>query len=143
MIRNTFKKILDGMLYGIGFSVPFCAAFYLAMVYSTGSYLEDSDDLNSNDNYGFTVIASRVETIENDEYVIGSIQNTNADVIRGVGIEAEFYDSNDTFINKCSGSISGNFKPDEKRNFKLKCKPTNSAYERYQVKVTGAYAWNY
>jgi len=143
MFNNALKKIFDGLLYGIGFSVPFSAAFYFAMVFSTNGILDDSSDLGSLDNYGFTILESHLESINGDDYVVGSIQNTNNTTIRSASIEAEFFDATDKFINKCTGSIGGSFKINEKRNFKLKCKPTNTEHTRYVVIVTGAYAWDW
>jgi len=140
MISDCIKKIFDGFLYGVGFSIPIWAVYLAVSEYQMESMFRASEEIDGLDNYGLVFESQRIEKTDDSAYLLGSIANPTANRLSGVNLEAEFFNSEGVFIDKCWGKLAGVVDSGSKRHFKVTCEPLLGSYEKYHLRVTYAYS---
>ncbi len=134
-IKEILQKIGTGILYGIGIGI---SAGILNTLIS--QYFWIKNIMEGNEASKKLVITEHRDIHRNNNiYIFGTLENKTNEYIRSFKIEADFYDSNGTFIEKCDHYIS-TFPRTKKYNFKISCdsckdkKPFD--YQSYKVYVT-------
>ncbi|MES9946695.1 MAG: hypothetical protein ABW080_17215 [Candidatus Thiodiazotropha sp.] len=140
MIAASFKKIVDGFLYGIGFAIPVWAVYLVASEYQMANMFQENTVISDLENYGLVFEEQRIEKSSDSAFLLGSIKNPTDNKLSGVSLEAEFFNKEGVFSDKCWGKLNGVMVPNEKRHFKLKCEALLGDYEKYQLRVTYAYS---
>ena len=137
VMKNGLNKIKDGFFLGLGFSVPFSIFFIIANIISTqyliGSSFGDNDIKEPN--YGLSISSTRIETHDGKYSILGEITNNLETKLTAINLEAEFFDKNSKFVEKCGGRLRGELKMKDTRNFRIRCDLPVFDYDSFAVKV--------
>lgn len=136
-IKDSFKKILFGALFGLGFTVMLGGGYY----YLTQKMM--SETLSGISFKPGTVEITKDREIERDDrlLILGEVKNIGEANARGIKVTVDLYQDNE-FVKQCSTSVNGELPPGETRNFEIKCGGgcKNSPiveHDSYEVYVTG------
>jgi hypothetical protein len=136
-MNQNIKKIWNGFLTGMGFSVAFVTAIYAVDYFDTEKVFgKDS---------GLEVI--NLKEKENDYGIdlIGKVKNNGEETWNYVKVGVNFFDETGEFVDSFEKLVDGTLPPGEEVYFKVSCgwenKPIDS-YKEYKVFVTNAYNIN-
>lgn len=134
-IKEILEKIGTGLLYGIGIGI---SAGILNTLIS--QYFWVKNIMEGNDASNKLVITEHRDIHRNNNvYIFGTMKNKTNETVRSFRLEADFYDTNGTFIEKCEQYIT-TFPPTKTYNFKISCDSCKSEklfdYQSYKVYVT-------
>lgn len=133
-IKSGLGKIGNGLLYGVGIGITSGLISYFLMERMQG-YIYDDVSIKQ------VVISNHHDVkLDNQVYVLGSLENKSSKIIRSLSLEVDFYNKNGEFIEQYSEYLRGSIKPKEKRNFKIECgceKKPAPDYASYKIHVVG------
>ncbi|MEN8147385.1 MAG: FxLYD domain-containing protein [Campylobacterota bacterium] len=134
-IKEIFKKIGSGLLYGIGIGIS--AGLLVTFI---SLYFGPTSLFNANKAEKNLVITEHRDIKRNDNvYIFGTVENQTDEKVRSFNIQADFFDGNGTFIDQCKLYVS-TFPSTKTYNFKISCnycdKKTPIKYSSYKVYVT-------
>ena len=135
MLKQSLVRLFDGFLLGLGFSIPFTAVYLGVTYYTTDIMFEKYQVDVSEPNYGLVLGESRVEVQDKKYVVLGTVTNPISADVTGVNIEAEFFGEDGTFIEKCSGTLSGELKSSATRNYRIRCGTSSFSYGSHSVSI--------
>lgn len=135
LLKNTFRKIGEGMLFGIGFGLVVGFIYY---------YISNQMMISMwNDHALEQVVITKHEKVKRNEtvLVLGSVENQGSDPVRTMTIQVDLLDTNGKFVEQCSTYLTGTLKAGEIRNFKVSCGGCKDnpivQHESYKVYVVG------
>lgn len=136
MIKEIFRKIGIGLLYGIGIGIS------VGIIETLISRFFWSNNILKNNNQAekrLIITEHRDIRRNNNIYILGTLENQTNEKVRSFNVQADFFDVNGTFIEQCDTYISS-FPSSKTYNFKIACKSCNKKtpvkYNSYKVYVT-------
>lgn len=137
--QNPWQLIKAGFWLGIGFIVPTIIVYLIGMlvVFAVPSLMSSSQ-------FDDDIVADAKETVDkmvaehdktnqirivnyrevkngNQVFILGSVENTGADTVGSIQLEAELLDDAKQMVFECSQYISKKLKQGETENFQIKC----------------------
>lgn len=135
MIKELFQKIGIGLLYGIGFGI---GAGILNI--AVNQYFWSDSFFNERNMAEKNLLITEHRDIQrnNNTYIFGTLENQTDEPVRSFDVQADFFDSNGTFIEQCRTYIA-TFPTSKTYNFKIACdhcdKNPPIKYSSYKVYV--------
>ena len=135
MIKEYLRKIGIGLLYGIGFGI---GASVLNTALSQYFWAHNIFSNKGQAEKKLLITNHRDIKRNNNIYILGTLENKTDTPVRAFDVQADFFDSNGTFIEQCRTYIS-TIPASSIYNFKIACDhcgknpPVN--YSSYKVYV--------
>ena len=145
-----FKKIVQGFLLGLGFTVAFVlvliAAQYLYMKYvfedQVSEAMYGSQWKEYSEEAGLVITEHKPIHTEDSVEFIGIVANNGSDTWDMISIEVELFDEDGKFIDECSEYISSPLAPSKSENFKVSCggceKRPIADFDHYEIHIKDA-----
>jgi hypothetical protein len=134
LLRDSAKRILNGMLFGVGFGLVVGGMYYFISEKMMRSVWNDAA-------FEKVVITSQEETKRADgTFILGIIENRGTESIRSPTVQADLLDKTGKFVDQCWGYLMGSLQAGEARHFKVTCgtkdKPV-AEHDSYKLRVVG------
>jgi len=114
-LKDSSKRIVNGLLFGLGFGIAVGAIYYVLTEKMMNSMWSDTASEK-------ILITSHAEVKRADGAdILGTIENRSDDSVRITSIQADLFDKDGKFVDQCSGYLSSSTKAGESRNFKISC----------------------
>ena len=147
-----FKKIVQGFLLGLGFTVAFVLVLIAAQFIYKKYVFEDqvreaTSPFGSNwkeysEDTGLVITEHKPIYTENSVEFIGVVANNGTDTWDMISIEIELFDKDGKFMDECSEYISSPLSPSESENFKASCggceKRQIADFDHYEIHIKDA-----
>ena len=145
-----FKKIVQGFLLGLGFSIAFVLVLIAAQYLYTKYVFEDqvreatfgSNWKEYSEDAGLVITEHNPIYTENSVEFIGVVANNGTDTWDSISIEIELFDKDGKFMDECSEYISSPLSPSESENFKASCggceKRPIADFDHYEIHIVDA-----
>jgi hypothetical protein len=143
------SRFLDGMKFGLGFSVPFVVLYALvgslvtvAQRAVSKSVLADTAGKTYGPGAGLQILHHESDQPRGNLIVRGRLRNGGKDTWDYVRLQVDLLDESGRFVGLCSGRCAGPFHPGQERNFSVDCEGSDKdplpAFKRYTIEVVDA-----
>jgi hypothetical protein len=138
ILRESAKKIWNGLLFGIGFGIAVGFIYYFI-----------SEKINEkmmksvwNDTAIDKLVVTSPEEVpyQQGSFILGMVENRGGESVRMARVEIDLFDKAGKFVDQCSERYVLSLRPNEARNFKVTCgtneKPV-AEHASFKVRVVG------
>jgi hypothetical protein len=143
------RPFRSGVLFGLGFSLPFLALFWgvIGVIALIGSNDENAISRNADGtpirpDTQLVVVEHGDQRGESSLYVYGQIANQGTDSWDYVKLQVRLLDAEGQLVGLCMGSTFDVVRPGERAYFQVDCdnwdRDAFPRYERYEIEVTDA-----
>ena len=142
--RFVLKNLLAGLLFGLGFAIPFFTVQWLGYKYVIGeleSMLPDFEDsVMFGPDSGLSIVSHELSETEDGRRILGTVRNNGQVTWDSVTFGALFYDPDDKVLDQCEGNIFIKLSPGQDRVFSIRCYGT-LPFERFAVEILDALSY--
>ncbi|MFH2047157.1 MAG: hypothetical protein ABIK92_18670 [Pseudomonadota bacterium] len=153
-IKEYGLKVISGFFSGIGFAIAIVLILSI-QGYITEKFVKEAKEeieverfvpperIEFDENSGLIITNHESQKYEKKFVIIGQVKNGGENSWRHVSLDAELFNSEKKFVDRCSTYISGTMKPNELRNFIITCGGCDDAplidFNTYEVNVVDAF----
>lgn len=146
------KKVFSGFAIGLGFAIACALVMALSIGFVDRMYGGVTDSESEYTYREFKADETKL-VIENEKsfkdkdgiIITGTINNTDDVKWSSISIELELFDKKGNFVHECSEYISQTVRPNQRENFKLKCKSCKNTtipeFVTYKLRIVSASAY--